>query len=433
MVNRNTASFLLLGLTICASLFFGCASKSPTVAGGGTDVSNAKISGSITTAGGTAVSRITVRLLPQDYNPLQTKDTSTDSFSYSTATDSNGVYSFSDVKSNNYAVYAVYEAGPDLRTSLYIPNIAVKNADTIVLRSDSLRKPGALFVALLPNKPLLPGAFLFIPGTDVYTRIPTTQSAVIIDHIPAGSLPSLAYYDYYSEEPTFSVAKNIQVQPNCTTAAGTATCLLICANSALAPAEDLIVSNIGRTGLAVVTKAESAVLAADCNNKDLVLISPLVSGASLGFLKTLSIPIITCQPATYPLLDMTGKIRGTDFTVYNKDSVSSIPDSLKLTIVEMRDVANPISPGLAGIQIVETDSLPMVWGRPNDFSKLVVSVYGDVNHVILFTYDIGAQMFTMQAPARRVAFSFHADAMVHFNALGWTLFENSIYWALRMR
>jgi len=415
---------------VCALLMVGCVSKSPTIAGGGTDVSNAKVSGAIVSPGGQPVQMLTVKLLPQNYNPLLHPDTLTDSEAYVGSTDSAGRYNFSNVKKNTYAVFAV---SPDHQTSMFISNITVGNADTIIVHSDSLKKTGALFVALLPNRPFLPGAFLFVPGTDIYTRIPSTQSAVTVDHIPAGTLPSLGYFDYYSEDPIITVSKNIEVQSSCTTSAGTATCLLISANSSIAKAESLMIAHIGRTGLTVQAMAESAVSAADCQNKDLIIVSPLVNGASLAFLKTMAVPVISCQPATYPLLDLTGKIQGTDFTVYNPDSLATIPDSLKFLTVEMRDIINPISLGIAGTQVIETDSVPMIWAKPNDYSKLVVSVFGDISHIILFTYDIGAQMISIQAPARREGFSFHADAMVYFNALGWTLFENSVYWSLRMR
>ena len=134
----------------------------------------------------------------------------------------------------------------------------------------------------------------------------------------------------------------------------------------------------------------------------------------------------------YPVLGMTGPNQGVDYAAYYKGTVN-YTDSLLQNDVEMRDVIHPISPNIAGIKVICDDSLYMVWGKPTLKSKLVVSVLGDITKIILFTYDTGALMTTIPAPARRVGLSFQEDVFPSLNSLGWTLFENSVYWALRMR
>jgi len=134
----------------------------------------------------------------------------------------------------------------------------------------------------------------------------------------------------------------------------------------------------------------------------------------------------------YPVLDMTGSSQGVDYAIYDKGTVN-YTDSLLQNNVEMRDINHPISLGMAGIQVICNDSLYMVWGKPTLKAKLVVSVLGDITKIILFTYDTGSLMNSIPAPGRRVGLSFHEDVYPSLNSLGWTLFENSVYWALRMR
>jgi hypothetical protein len=205
------------------------------------------------------------------------------------------------------------------------------------------------------------------------------------------------------------------------------------ANSVLSSdsADGLIAERLNSIGVTTTFKTDATIAASDIAGIDFILISPTAVSANLRFLKTISIPCIVCRTNLYPLLDMTGPLQDVDYAVYAKGV--TYPDSLRQKIVEMRDVNHPISPNIAGTQIILNDSLFMEWGMPTLKAKLVASVFGDIYKIVIFTYDIGEMMISIPAPARRVGLSFHEDVFPSLNSLGWTLFENSVYWTLRMR
>jgi hypothetical protein len=99
----------------------------------------------------------------------------------------------------------------------------------------------------------------------------------------------------------------------------------------------------------------------------------------------------------------------------------------------MRSETHPISQNIGGLRRVFNDSVSMAWARPSVNAQLVASVWGDITKIGIFTYEISAVMDTIPAPVRHIGFSFTEDGFTSLNPPGWTFFENSIYWALRIR
>jgi hypothetical protein len=398
------------------------------VTGGGTDVSNASVSGRILGLDGVGVANTQIKLIPSGFVSLQA-DSSQHGVTIDT-TDFDGRYYFADVKADTYNIQAVHLTE---RTRMLRRGIVVREKDSVTVPGDTLSVPGSIGFIVRANGPYSLGGFIFIPGTDLNQRIDTMNAPVVFDSVPIGSIPPLAYSEGASGNSYSTISDSVQVKPAGTSIAGPVFCLVINGRTTgLSSADNLIVARLQSIGVTVSVKPDSAITTADASGTDLVLISPTATSAALQIFKTAHVPCIVSQTRMYPVLDMTGSSQGVDYAIYDKGTVN-YTDSLLQNNVEMRDINHPISLGMAGIQVICNDSLYMVWGKPTLKAKLVVSVLGDITKIILFTYDTGSLMNSIPAPGRRVGLSFHEDVYPSLNSLGWTLFENSVYWALRMR
>jgi hypothetical protein len=428
MTRVRLQSVLAAVLAFCAVGMLDCTGNRTMVAGGGTDVSNASVSGRIVGWDGVGIANTQIKLIPGSFLPVR-DDPSKKGMSVDT-TDFDGRYYFPDVKADTYSIQAVHLTD---RTRMLRTGVVVREKDSLTMPGDSLSKPGTIGFILRHDVHYAVGGYIIVPGTDIRQRIDTLNRPVVLDSVPAGLVPSLSYYDVASGNVFSVVSGTVAVKPEATSIAGPAYCLVVIGKSTgLSPADNLIVSKLRSIGTTVTIKSDTLITGADTSGPDLVLISPTATSPTMQVFKTASVPCIVCQTRMYPVLGMTGSVQGVDYAVYNK-GVVNYTDSLRQNDVEMRDVIHPISPNIAGIKVICNDTLYMVWGKPTLKAKLVASVLGDITKIILFTYTINEQMTTIPAPGRRVGLSFHEDVIPSLNPLGWTLFENSVYWALRMR
>jgi hypothetical protein len=416
----------------CLVAGMSCTKNGISLPGGGTDVSNASVSGRIVTANGKGVANAQVKLICGTFLPYRAAGSLADTATpvYVDTTDEGGLYDFPDVKTNTYNIQAVHLTD---RTRMLRGGIAVQEHDTLDVPVDSLRVPGSVAVILRPGLHYAPGGFLFVPGTDIYKKVTSTSSAVIMDSVPSGLVSSIYYSDSSSPTAYSSVSNTIDVMSGKTSAAGTAFCLVVTGNAAtLSPSDSLIVNRLQTIGVNVIVKADTAVTVADTSGKDIILIAPTATSPALQTFITVSVSLIVCQTRMYPLLNMTGTVQEVDYAMYDKAAIN-YTDSVHQNNIEMRDVMNPISPNMAGTQMLLTFPQYMVWGMPTLKAKVVASVYGNINRIVIFTYEAGEMMVSVTTPGRRVGLSFHEDIFPSLNSFGWTLFDNSVFWALKVR
>jgi hypothetical protein len=313
------------------------------------------------------------------------------------------------------------------------PGIVVREHDTLAVPTDSLRVPGSVAVILRPGLTYAAGGFLFVPGTDICKKITNTSSSVVIDSVPVGLVSSIYYSDSLSTTAYSSVSGAVTAKPGITSAAGTALCLVVTGTTAgLSPADSLIVNRLQSIGVTVSVKPDTAVVAADTSGKDFILISPTATSPAVQALITVSTSLIVCQTRMYPLLNMTGTLQGVDYNVYDKATIN-YTDLVRQNTMEMRDVMHPISPDMAGTQVFLTFPQYIVWGMPTLKAKVVTSAFGNIYQIVIFTYEINEMMVSVLTPGRRIGLSFHEDIFPSLNSYGWTLFDNCVFWALKMR
>jgi hypothetical protein len=187
---------------LVTSLLFRC-SDSPVSSGGGTRGGNPVVTGMIIGLDGNVASNVKVSLIPSDYNPVT--DTPITSSSI-VLTDAKGTFSINAPDSGAYSIEAVNLR--DGSRSLRFNVITCKDSIT-ALPSDTLHVPGSLKIIMTGNT-TGPDNYLYIPGTHIKAFISGGSDTVIIDSVPAATLPVLISVDT-SSKITKIVQNNIVV------------------------------------------------------------------------------------------------------------------------------------------------------------------------------------------------------------------------------
>jgi hypothetical protein len=151
--------------------------------GGGTEGGN--VSGVFINDDGSASAKVTVLLIPSEYNPGVSDQSNP---IIASTTESDGSYSFDQVTPGSYSIEAVHtESGK--RT--LVTGVAVLGED-IRVPVDTLRYPGAIIVHLPASADAATG-YVFVPGTTMYTRYTGVTGYVLVNALPAKPLPAICY------------------------------------------------------------------------------------------------------------------------------------------------------------------------------------------------------------------------------------------------
>ena len=177
--------YIALGITLIIILIY--CTCSINVAGGSSDHGNANVLGTIYDTLVMGVADVSLRLLPEDYNPAK-PDVALDSLT--AITDSTGAYAFYDVAPGTY-----YLIGVDCYNELRLFKKPVI-VDTLVTDSVNavLYKPGQIIIPI--NYNIIPGSkrvIMYIPGTTIFTEIQSNIKTIQIDSVPMGRYTLIGY------------------------------------------------------------------------------------------------------------------------------------------------------------------------------------------------------------------------------------------------
>ncbi len=154
-----------------------------------------------------------------------------------------------------------------------------------------------------------------------------------------------------------------------------------------------------------VTLASDRDPASRADGEDLVVISSTVNPYVLGdAYRNVPVPVLTWSATSYPPLGMTGPRRHHDFDII--EPVQHYAQSFADLYGYCVNATNPIARA-AGLpaQMFGTlylQPLETCWGRPGPASQVVAVFEGNPDKAAVFTYEKGASMFGLTAPARRV-------------------------------
>ena len=196
--------------------------------------------------------------------------------------------------------------------------------------------------------------------------------------------------------------------------------LLVVGNTSLSQNDANIKAFLESMGLSIAVKSASSATSGDATSKDLVFIAPSAhSGNPLGAtFKDTPVPVVSCAPATYGSMQMTGTINGTDYGQLNRQSTDITLSS------------HLLAAGLSGSVNITYSTQQVAFGKPSDAAIKVGVLDVTNNKYAIFAYETGATMVGMNAPARRLGLFLYTQSAQDMTADGWKLFESAVWWAL---
>jgi hypothetical protein len=153
--------------------------------GGGSDLPDKVIAGRIVTSDNTPATNTQVVVIPSDYNSLNDGPIAP---AFIDTTDSGGNFSIGRCEAGSYSIQAVHLSR---RTRLLISGVMISR-DTTVVPEDSLRVPGVAKV-YLPDGIDRANCWVYVPGTTIAARNSGMEGYVVLDSVPAGTIPSVCY------------------------------------------------------------------------------------------------------------------------------------------------------------------------------------------------------------------------------------------------
>ena len=183
-------------------------------------------------------------------------------------------------------------------------------------------------------------------------------------------------------------------------------------------ADQQLVTRLQTAGHTVTVVDDNAVTAADATGKNLVLVSSSIgSGAVNTQLTNVAVPVIVWEAFLFHDMDMTGPLTNVDFGFQPGLQTISMTGT------------HPLTAGLSGSPQVSGINQWLRWGAPSAGAVVSATLPGNTSRAAIFSYESGALMDSITAPARRVGF-FFGDATARFaTAEGLALFDAAVAWA----
>ncbi len=185
------------------------------------------------------------------------------------------------------------------------------------------------------------------------------------------------------------------------------------------PGDAAVKSRLESLGYAVTLRGQDEIDVADAEGKALVVISSTLQSTSVGAtFRDVEVPVLLWEAFILDDMAMTGGVAHSDY--------GSI---LAQQEVMIADSGHPVAAGLTGLRQVTTADRKLVWGRPAASARVVATAVTDSERAAIFSYEEGAAMVGLAAPARRVGFFLFDDSATVLTADGWALFDAAVCWA----
>lgn len=183
----------------------------------------------------------------------------------------------------------------------------------------------------------------------------------------------------------------------------------------LGEADTVVDTMLEELGFAVEIVSDEAATTDDANDKDLIVISATVDPVLIAAdWAATNVPLVTWEPEMYGALAMT--------------NINDFGTTDATTVLTLLDATHPITRGNAGDFVVYTSAAPKVWGTPGTGAAIVAGSGNE--QATIFTYEAGATMVGMAAPARRVGFFMNDAGPSLATENGMILLKNAVLWAV---
>jgi hypothetical protein len=196
--------------------------------------------------------------------------------------------------------------------------------------------------------------------------------------------------------------------------------VLVVGNLVLSPSDTAIQKRLGDLRLAVTLVPDLDVATLNTSGVALVFVSPSVLSTRIGgVFRSLAIPLIVSEPLVF---DETGMV--------DPALMASRGTASRETILEILTPGSPTAAGLSGMVTITTAPVTISWGLPGPRSQRLATVAARPDRIAIFTYEAGAPMVGLTAPARRLGFFLSVNTAASLSPQGWALFDAAVTWTL---
>ncbi len=225
---------------------------------------------------------------------------------------------------------------------------------------------------------------------------------------------TLASNGNYDDQESKSFCIGEVPPPDCNKSA-----LFVVGKTDLNGGDNAVLQRLQGLGFDVTVVDDDDVQTSDSDGKGLVLISSTCYSGKIGDRFThVNVPVFNWEAWLFDDLKMTGPESNWDY--------GTADEVKKIKII---NDAHPIAQGVTGTLEILKKRKRVSWGFPAPAATRIGEVPGYPDCVMLFTYDKGAEMVGMTAPARRVGFFLHNSTATKLNGTGWLLFDRAVQWA----
>jgi hypothetical protein len=193
--------------------------------------------------------------------------------------------------------------------------------------------------------------------------------------------------------------------------------LFITSEAEMARGDEAVKEHIEGIGLKLEVKPATEVKLSDADGKKVIIISSTVASKLIkDMFRNVPISVITWDSNIYKYMGMT-----------NPEGQGKDCDK---TRVQIKESHHPVAASFQGTVQVSSSPVTLSWGQPGSEAVKVATLPEDSSKVTVFSYDTGAQMIGIKAPARRVGLFMTNNTPLALTAEGWTLVTSAVSWAL---
>jgi hypothetical protein len=401
--------FLAAGLVSCGT--------SPVVADGGSATDVGYVKGTIYRQGNSPATNTEVLLVPAQHNPVAVP---ADSAILSDTTDDGGNYRF---RVKNPGIYNIEAVHLTERTRLFITGLDITKNDTTTAPSETLQTPGTVAVVIADSVRPIAGS-VYIPGTTFLTAFSGSGAAIIVDSVPAGVFPSVMFRSVAKPESSLVAARNVTVVSNDTVRAANFRVLYVAKDTELVKRDTLFMRRLESRGIAMVTKADALLSAADSANINAIFFASTISNAAISQLRVMKKPVISCETVLFNAMGLCGPQIDVDF--------GNITDSIDNIAIVVP--SHPLAAGFTGTVTVVNQKIALPWCAPAASATVVSIIPNQPTQATIFCYESGAPLYdAVPAPDRRVGMLLKMEVALNLNENGWKLFDAAVNWCLGLQ
>lgn len=184
-----------------------------------------------------------------------------------------------------------------------------------------------------------------------------------------------------------------------------------------------VIQRLTSLGFEVVLTDDDGVTPGAASGKILVVISASVVSKKIGTTFTgVAVPVIVWEGGLFDDLGMTGSVLGVDY--------GETDGTIKRKTLAISAPSHPLAAGLSGVVMVSDPASRFMWGLPAASAAQVATLENESAKYGLFGYESGAAMVSGFAPARRVGLFLHETTASTLTAVGWSIFDAAVEWAI---